>query len=112
MNYIYLLVNLIIIPVLVVAGRGRDGVADGVAGDRVHERGSDVRDRVRAGDRDVRDDGVRNAPVRLERLKCLAETDKRVKLINDVCNGIRMIKYYCWEKPFKALVGEDVGGER
>ena len=64
MNYIYLLVNLIIIPVLVVAGRGRDGVADRVAGDRVHDRGIDVRDRVRAGDRDVRDDGVRNAPVR------------------------------------------------
>ena len=40
----------------------------------------------------------------VERLKCLAETDKRVKLINDVCNGIRMIKYYCWEKPFKALI--------
>ena len=36
----------------------------------------------------------------------------RSVLINDVCNGIRMIKYYCWEKPFKALVGEDVGGER
>ena len=39
-----------------------------------------------------------------ERVKCLAETDKRVKLINDVCNGIRTVKYYCWEKPFKALV--------
>lgn len=40
----------------------------------------------------------------VERLKCLAETDKRVKLINDVCNGIRMIKYYCWEKPFKGKI--------
>ena len=47
----------------------------------------------------------------VERLKCLAETDKRVKLINDVCSGIRMIKYYCWEKPFKALVREGVCGE-
>ena len=42
-----------------------------------------------------------------EREKCLAETDKRVKLISDVCNGIRTVKYYCWEKPFKALVGEE-----
>ena len=40
----------------------------------------------------------------VERLKCLAETDKRVKLISDVCNGIRTVKYYCWEKPFKGKV--------
>lgn len=39
-----------------------------------------------------------------ERVKCLAETDKRVKLISDVCNGIRTVKYYCWEKPFKGKV--------
>ena len=29
-------------------------------------------------------------------------TDARVKLMNEVLTGIRVIKYYCWEKPFKA----------
>ena len=28
-------------------------------------------------------------------------TDARVKLMNEVLTGIRVIKYYCWEKPFK-----------
>ena len=39
-------------------------------------------------------------PVRMKVLK----TDARVKLMNEVLTGIRVIKYYCWEKPFKGKV--------
>lgn len=30
--------------------------------------------------------------------------DSRVKLMNEVLTGIRVIKYYCWEKPFKQKI--------
>ncbi|KAK8809647.1 hypothetical protein WA158_000590 [Blastocystis sp. Blastoise] len=30
----------------------------------------------------------------------LMYTDRRIKLLNEVITGIRVIKYYCWEKPF------------
>ena len=36
--------------------------------------------------------------------KVLKTTDARVKLMNEVLTGIRVIKYYCWEKPFKGKV--------
>ena len=39
-------------------------------------------------------------PVRMKVLK----TDARVKLMNEILTGIRVIKYYCWEKPFKGKV--------
>ena len=38
------------------------------------------------------------------RLKVLKTTDSRVKLMNEILTGIRVIKYYCWEKPFKGKV--------
>ena len=38
------------------------------------------------------------------RMKVLEKTDARVKLMNEVLTGIRVIKYYCWEKPFKGKV--------
>ena len=40
------------------------------------------------------------------RLKVLKTTDSRVKLMNEILTGIRVIKYYCWEKPFKGKVSE------
>ncbi|KAK8803750.1 hypothetical protein WA158_001444 [Blastocystis sp. Blastoise] len=36
-------------------------------------------------------------------MKC---TDERVKLLNEVLMGIRVIKYYCWERPFLGKVSE------
>ena len=40
------------------------------------------------------------------RRQLLAESDKRVKLTNEVLSGIRVIKFYNWEKPFKAKINE------
>ena len=36
----------------------------------------------------------------------LSSLDARVKLMNEVLTGIRVIKYYCWEKPFKGKIDE------
>ena len=36
--------------------------------------------------------------------KILKATDARTKLMNEVLTGIRVIKYYCWEKPFKGKI--------
>ena len=38
------------------------------------------------------------------RMAILNATDARVKLMNEVLTGIRVIKYYCWEKPFKGKI--------
>ena len=38
------------------------------------------------------------------RLKKVAETDKRVKLMNEILSGIRVIKYYAWETAFKKKI--------
>lgn len=38
------------------------------------------------------------------RTAVLEKTDARVKLMNEVLTGIRVIKYYCWEKPFKGKI--------
>ena len=38
------------------------------------------------------------------RMKVLEKTDARVKLMNEVLTGIRVIKYYFWEKPFKGKI--------
>jgi ATP-binding cassette subfamily C (CFTR/MRP) protein 1 len=38
-------------------------------------------------------------------------TDKRVKLLNEVLNGIRIIKYYAWENAFVKKVMEHRAGE-
>ena len=32
--------------------------------------------------------------------------DLRIKLLNEVLMGIRVVKYYCWEKPFKLKIEE------
>jgi ATP-binding cassette subfamily C (CFTR/MRP) protein 4 len=33
-----------------------------------------------------------------------AKCDKRINLLNEILNGIKIIKMYCWEEPFKKTV--------
>ena len=40
------------------------------------------------------------------RTNIMKTVDSRVKLMNEVLTGIRVIKYYCWEKPFKGKIGD------
>ena len=40
----------------------------------------------------------------LSRLKAARETDRRIKVMNEVISGIRVIKMYAWEKAFKRMV--------
>lgn len=42
----------------------------------------------------------------LLRSKSAALADKRIRIMNEVLSGIRIIKMYAWEKPFSALVSE------
>ncbi|KAK8803865.1 hypothetical protein WA158_001559 [Blastocystis sp. Blastoise] len=44
--------------------------------------------------------------VRKIRDKNMKFTDSRVKLLNEVLIGIRVIKYYCWERPFLGKIDE------
>ena len=38
------------------------------------------------------------------RRKVAIQTDERVKIMNEVLAGMRVIKMYCWEKPFIELI--------
>lgn len=40
------------------------------------------------------------------RRKVLKYSDLRVKMMNEILFGIRIIKFYAWEKPFKKEVNE------
>ena len=39
-------------------------------------------------------------------MNIMKTVDARVKLMNEILTGIRVIKYYCWEKPFKGKIDE------
>lgn len=40
------------------------------------------------------------------RAKKMVVTDARVKLMNEILNGVRILKYYAWERPFAKKIGE------
>ena len=41
--------------------------------------------------------------------EAVTRADKRVKLVNELITGIRIVKFYAWEKPFKKMI-ESVRG--
>ncbi|GFS18845.1 multidrug resistance-associated protein 4 [Elysia marginata] len=45
------------------------------------------------------------------RHKTAVHTDERVKVMNEIISGMRVIKMYCWEKPFGQLVEKIRGQE-
>ncbi|CAC5381267.1 ABCC4 [Mytilus coruscus] len=45
------------------------------------------------------------------RHKTAIHTDERVKVMNEIISGMRVIKMYCWEKPFGQLVEKIRGQE-
>ena len=40
------------------------------------------------------------------RVQTATRTDKRIRLMNEIVNGIKVIKMYCWEKSFTQMVQE------
>ena len=40
------------------------------------------------------------------RVKTAGKTDRRIRLMNEIVNGMKVIKMYTWEKPFATLVHE------
>ena len=41
----------------------------------------------------------------------MSKKDSRIKLLNEILNGIKVIKFYAWENPFKELVMKIRKGE-
>jgi len=39
-------------------------------------------------------------------MKVAGKTDKRIRVMNEIINGIRVIKMYAWEIPFSKMVSE------
>lgn len=42
--------------------------------------------------------------MRLFRLKATKVIDERINLTAEVLSGMKIIKMYCWEKPFKGII--------
>ena len=40
------------------------------------------------------------------RVRTAGKTDRRIRLMNEIVNGMKVIKMYTWEKPFANLVHE------
>ena len=45
------------------------------------------------------------------RTKSTSKTDERINLVGEILNGIKIIKMYCWEMPFKKLITKLRGRE-
>ena len=37
-------------------------------------------------------------------MKASKVTDERIKLTSEILNGIKIVKMFCWEEPFKNLI--------
>ena len=37
-------------------------------------------------------------------MKQMGQKDSRIKIVNEVLNGMKVIKLYAWENPFKGLI--------
>ena len=40
------------------------------------------------------------------RVETATKTDRRIRLMNEIINGMKVIKMYTWEKPFARMVHE------
>ena len=40
------------------------------------------------------------------RVETAGKTDRRIMLMSEIVNGIKVIKMYCWEKPFSKLLND------
>ena len=50
--------------------------------------------------------GILASFARKLQLQQMKDKDKRIKLLNEILSGIKVIKIYCWEKPFSLLVDQ------
>ena len=37
-------------------------------------------------------------------MKAAKVADKRIQLTSEILNGIKIVKMYCWEEPFKKII--------
>lgn len=40
------------------------------------------------------------------RYRVVKQTDARIRILNEVIQGIQTIKMYAWEQPFKKIIGK------
>lgn len=39
------------------------------------------------------------------RYRVVEQTDRRIRVLNEIIQGIQTIKMYAWEEPFKKFIG-------
>lgn len=40
------------------------------------------------------------------RYRVVKQTDARIRILNEIIQGIQTIKMYAWEQPFKMIIGK------
>lgn len=40
------------------------------------------------------------------RYRVVKQTDARIRILNEIIQGIQTIKMYAWEEPFKKIIGK------